>query len=82
MAQRSKRLFRLASLLALGAIATGCLPHQNMVTDGNADMVTIRFFGDVRQTVPLARQHCAQYERDARQRDISDEFVTYACVRR
>ena len=80
MAHRTTRLFHLTAAAALGAVAAGCFPHEAVVMAGNAEMVAIRFSGDVRQTLPLARQHCAQYERVAQQRDINDDIVNYACV--
>lgn len=80
---QSPRRWRLSGLAALlaGAIVAGCAPREDRVMAGNADTVAIRFSGDVRQTLPLARQYCAQYERVPQQRDINDDIVNYACIR-
>jgi len=71
------------SLLALGALLGGCndIPHQNVAMRGNADGVMINYVGDVADTLPIARQHCAQYERVPVLRQAKDNNATYACVR-
>jgi len=75
---------RFCGALALGATAAalaGCLSYENHVVAGNADGVIIQYFGDRAATVPLARQHCAQYERVPRfVSEDEDKKATYACV--
>ena len=39
--------------------------------DGQADGVIIQYFGDLAETLPLARDHCAQYERVPREQSHS-----------
>ena len=68
--------------LTLGALLGACaLPHQDAAIQGNADGVIINYFGDVAETLPLARQHCAQYERTPVLRETQDNNAIYRCVR-
>jgi hypothetical protein len=48
---------------------------------GTADWVIISYVGDVAATLPLARQHCAQFERLPVFRQTKDTNAVYACVR-
>jgi hypothetical protein len=72
----------LASCLAIG----GCAEqrHNVIMMDGKADGVVIQYYGDVEATLPLAREHCAAYERNPLRRSYSAEknLVIYACVPR
>jgi hypothetical protein len=70
------------AILTLGALLVGCaLAHQDTVMGGNADGVVINYFGDIAETLPMARRHCAQYERVPVLRQTKDNNVFYACVR-
>jgi hypothetical protein len=84
MTRQTARFFLLAlvSLVALGALLGGCndIPHQNVAMRGNADGVMINYVGEVADTLPIARQHCAQYERVPVLRQAKDNNATYACV--
>jgi hypothetical protein len=74
---------RLAGAMAIGLLAAplaGCLSYQAHVMSGDGDQVVIQYTGDVALTLPLARQHCAQYERVPQQRETDPGSVTYACV--
>jgi hypothetical protein len=73
----------IAAIAALGLAFAGCAATvTNRLLGGNADGVAIRFAGDIGATLPLAQQHCAQYERVPQLRDTSDDIVNYACIRR
>ena len=68
-------------VLALGALAVGCsIPHHNVAMRGNADGVIINYVGDIAETLPLARQHCAQYERMPVLHQAIDNNAVYFCV--
>ena len=67
--------------IALAAGLGGCLPHQDVTLFGNAEGVSISYVGDVAETMPLARRHCAQYEREPVLRSAKDNTAVYACVR-
>jgi len=80
MTRRSARLACGLAIGALGAALGGC-EHHDTAMRGNADGVMINYVGDIAETLPLARQHCAQYERQPLLRDTRDNTATYACVR-
>jgi hypothetical protein len=48
---------------------------------GNADRVLVSYVGDLSETQPIARKHCAQYERTAVLLGAKDNTAVYACVR-
>jgi hypothetical protein len=76
-----RRLAAQLLLLAFGAFIGGCVQKQNVAMRGNADSVMINYVGDIADTLPIARQHCAQYERVPVLRVDKDNYATYACVR-
>jgi len=76
--RRSIRAF----LLVLSMPLSACAPHQDAVAmQGNADGVMINYVGAIAGTIPLARQHCAQYERVPVLRETKENYAIYACVR-
>jgi hypothetical protein len=80
-----KRLAGLFGAMVFAALA-GCSlgANQNqIINDSKADGVVIQYYGDIEATVPLARSHCAAYERVAVRRSFSAEknLVIYACVK-
>jgi hypothetical protein len=78
-------LIALSGAVAIGGVLAGCLPHEDkIIMDGKADGVVIQYYGDLAETLPLARQHCAQYERVPKERSHSVEknLVIYDCVTR
>lgn len=78
MRRRAVRL--LVSLLA--ASVGGCAPpHNATVMDGNANGVVVNFVGEVGQTLPLARQFCARYERIPVLHETKQENAYYFCVK-
>lgn len=75
------RTARLA-LLAIAALLAGCdIPHQDAAMQGGVDGVIINYVGDLNETLPLARQHCARYERVPLLRQTKDNYAYYSCVR-
>lgn len=76
----SVRLLGGMALAAPAAVLGGC-EHHDVAMRGTADGVAINYVGDVADTLPLARQHCAQYERQPVLRQAKDNTATYACVR-
>jgi hypothetical protein len=69
-------------LPALSALLLGgCnIPHHDVAMSGNADGVIISYVGDVAETLPIAREHCARYERLPVLRQTKDENAVYVCV--
>jgi hypothetical protein len=73
-----------ALMLVVGAAAaalSGCTAPHPYVRDGNANSVEIAYAGDVASTLPLARQHCAEFERVPRLVDPGADLAVYECVR-
>jgi hypothetical protein len=51
------------------------------VREGNADSVEIGFSGDPSKAMPLARKHCAQFERVPRYTEPTLDGGIFECVR-
>jgi hypothetical protein len=77
---------RIVVTLTFVTAVAGCAQQQQpqnvIMMDGKAEGVVIQYYGDVNATLPLARQHCAAYERVPVRRSYSAEknLVIYACV--
>jgi hypothetical protein len=68
--------------LALAALLAACaLPHEDAPMRGTADWVLISYAGDASDTLPIARRHCAQYERQPVLRQAKDNSALYMCVK-
>jgi len=68
--------------LALVALSAACAPpHQDVPMRGTADWVLISYAGDVSETLPIARRHCAQYERQPVLQQAKDNNALYRCVK-
>ena len=76
------RLGGLGRAIAIGALAAlaGCVQPKDRVVDGDGNHVTIQYYGDLDATLPLARQHCAQFERVPQRRASDVDTVTYDCT--
>jgi hypothetical protein len=72
---------RVLCAVAIGAALAGCFPHQNVAMRGGVDWVSVSYVGDVAETLSLARQHCAQYEREPVLRSAKDNTAVYSCIR-
>jgi len=70
-----------AWLLATIGVLVGC-SSQPFVKGGDAKSVEIGYSGNLDAATPLARRHCAQYERDARFVDRTIDSASFECVRR
>jgi len=68
-------------LLTVGILA-GCAGPKPFVREGNADSVAIGYSGDVASTLPLARAHCARFERVPHLVETTIETADYDCVGR
>ena len=76
-----RRTWRAVYGAALGIALGGCFPHQDVAMGGNADGIAISYAGDLAATLPLARQHCAQFERVPVLHSTKENTAYYACVR-
>jgi hypothetical protein len=75
--------------LAFGAVAAAlaaCNAPNPNIREGNADKVEVSYGGDVATAWPLARKHCAQYERVPRLADVGVganglDLADFDCIR-
>jgi len=76
-------VWRPVGLLALviGSLLGGCTPPQDVAIQGGPDGVIIRYVGDVADTLPIAKQHCARYERVPMLHETKEERVVYFCIK-
>jgi hypothetical protein len=71
-----------AVFLALtGMMLAACGGPGPFVRAGNAESVEIGFSGDVANAMPLARKHCAQFERVPRYAMPTLDGAIFDCVR-
>jgi hypothetical protein len=69
-------------VLMLVALLGGCaVQSHSTVMQGSASGVTISYFGNIAETLPLARQFCARYERVPVLHETKDENAYYFCVK-
>jgi hypothetical protein len=78
----ARQLARFA-VLAFGLLLGACKlePHDTAM-QGNANGVVVSYTGDINETLPIARQHCARYERVPVLMKSQEESAVYACVPR
>ena len=48
---------------------------------GGVDGVIISYVGDVADTLPIAKQHCARYERVPVLHQTTPDHVVYFCIK-
>jgi hypothetical protein len=79
--------FALAVGLAVAA-PSGCNAPNPNIREGNADSVEIAYGGDLATAWPLARKHCAQYERVPRLAETGTgagdngiDLASFECIR-
>lgn len=85
MAARMNRPVALLLTLALPAAAVaaaGCTAPHPAIRGGDANSVEVSYGGDVASALPLARQHCARYERVPRLNDAGLDTAIFDCVHR
>ena len=64
------------------ALLFGCSAPAPVVREGSADSVQVGYGGDVATAWPLARRHCAQYERVPHLVEAGADLAVFDCVRR
>jgi hypothetical protein len=65
---------------AAGAALCGCTGPHPFVRNGDANSVEITYAGDAASALPVARQHCAQYERVPRLVNAGVDLAIFDCV--
>lgn len=79
--QRSTIIPSLALACAvLAAPLAGCNGPHPFVRDGDANSVDIFYSGDVAMALPVAKKHCAQYERVPQYVDAAVGIASFKCV--
>ena len=69
--------------LGIGAVLAGCIGPHAYVREGDANAVQVVYGGDdAGVALPLARRHCAQYEKIPRFVDAGANLATFDCVPR
>jgi hypothetical protein len=72
-------LLIIALAAALLAACTGPAPT---VREGDAASVQVEYGGDVASAWPLARRHCAEFERVPSLRETDGNIASFDCIRR
>jgi hypothetical protein len=73
----------LASSLACIAALSGCAADSHAYVDaGDAKSVSVVYGHDLARALPLAREHCAQYERVPQLRNVGEDMAVFDCVPR
>ena len=73
--------FIAASALALAATLSACTAPHPYIVKSDANSVEISYGSDVASALPLARRHCAQFERVPRLVDSGADLALFDCVR-
>jgi hypothetical protein len=68
-------------LALIGAAISACGGPGPFVREGSANSVEIGFSGDLSNAMPLARKHCAQFERVPRYLMPTLDGGIFECVR-
>jgi hypothetical protein len=71
----------LAAAILVGGTIAGCAAPSPLVLDSDAKGIDIEYPGDPAATMPIARLHCAQYERAARLLQAQNNVAYYECIR-
>ena len=85
MAGRMNRPAAVVLTLAVGAACaalSGCTAPHPAIRSGDANSVEVSYGGTVASALPLARQHCAQYERVPRLVNTGADLAVFECVGR
>ena len=72
-------------MLAVGAAAVtlaACTGSSPFLRQGDANSVEVGYAGDVASALPIARRHCAQFERVPLFVDATSDIAVFDCVRR
>jgi len=71
----------LAAILG-GSLFVGCSGPKPVLLNGDANSAEIAYAGDPATTLPLAKAHCAAYERVPRLLQAQENIAFYECHKR
>ena len=63
-----------------GLAASGCSAPKPFVREGDANSVEIGYSGNIETAMPVARRHCAQFERVPRSAGRTLDGALFDCV--
>jgi hypothetical protein len=72
----------ISALSVAAVILAACTGPSPFVRAGDASSVEIGYSGDVDATLPLARRHCAQFEKTPLLVDAGANIAVFQCVGR
>ena len=80
MTRSTTAVFLVLATSAASALLSGCSGPHPFVRKGDANSVEIIYSGDAESAWPVARQHCAQYERVPRLVNAGVDLAIFDCV--
>jgi hypothetical protein len=72
---------RILLVLAAGSLGIACTGSKPFLLQGDANSAQVGFSSDVDDATPVARQHCAQYEKVPRFLEAEENVAFFDCVR-
>jgi hypothetical protein len=76
----AKRIPLLVLVLA-GSIVAACSGSKPFLLQGDANSAQVGYSGNVDDATPVAKKHCAQYERVPRFLEAEENIAFFDCVR-
>jgi hypothetical protein len=65
---------------AAGSTLSGCTGPHPFVRAGDRNSVEVVYSGDAASALPVARQHCARYERVPRPVNAGADVAVFDCI--
>jgi hypothetical protein len=72
---------RLAAALFCASLVGGCAEPTPFLLNGDAKSAEVGYGMDASATLPVAKLHCAEYERVPRLLQAQDNIAYYECIR-
>jgi hypothetical protein len=72
---------RSAAALLCASLVAGCTAPKPILLDGDAKGAEIGYAMDPAATLPVAKLHCAEYERVPRLLQAQNNTAYYECIR-
>jgi hypothetical protein len=72
---------RISLLVLTGSIMAACSASKPFLLQGDADSAQVGYGGNVENAAPVAKQHCAQYERVPRFVEAQENVAFFDCIR-
>ena len=72
---------RLLALILCGGLSAGCGGPKPFLLSGDAKRAEVGYAADPATTLPLAKAHCAAYERVPRLLQAQENIAYYECYK-